>query len=52
MARVAPHEQLGIAIGAVVLASRVAIDAIVVDLGLVEDALGLDLFDYQHKFPY
>jgi hypothetical protein len=46
--RVPLHEEAGIAVPAIDLASRVRIDAVVKDLRLVEDAFGLDFFDDRH----
>ena len=42
-------EEPGIAVLAIMLTSGVRIDAIVENLRLVENALGLDFLDYQHS---
>ena len=48
MAGISSHKQAGIAVCTVDLAAGVWIQAIVEDLGSIENALGLDLFDLQH----
>ena len=45
MPRVPLHEETSIAVPAIDLASRVWVDAVIEDLGLVEDAFGLGFFD-------
>jgi hypothetical protein len=44
------HEKTRVAVPAVDLAARVRVDAVVEDLGLVENAFGLDFFDDKHVY--